>query len=257
MNPWVQKSIRLAETRNYLDQLHRIYPVSSLGLMRPAQEASRQRITDLFNNRNHAELIRELLRQGRFPYQEPYVGFLRVDPDALNRNPETAQRIAQKLHTIGMDRILEGIEEPPQSSRQMGQFFRNFVGTLPYARVSASELEAAQGISILEGGDADLKAFALRVLRCRVSKGLDLVAKTPRGYVIGEAKFISVSGGSQNNSFREVVRFVRGGSGRCVRVGILDGVAWVHRTGLFSSIRREAHIFLSALLLRDFLESQR
>ncbi|MGQ9494187.1 MAG: hypothetical protein ACUVR2_10565, partial [Anaerolineae bacterium] len=52
--------------------------------------------------------------------------------------------------------------------------------------------------------------------------------------IVGEAKFITTSGGNQDKSFREVMHFLQSGKDRVIRVGLLDGVVWFVDTGLYA-----------------------
>lgn len=132
---------------------------------------------------------------------------------------------------MGPDKIIEGLEEPPQPNRQLGALFRKWLRTLGYPFLPEEDFVRADRISFLRGSNGELKKFADRVLHCQLEKRPDFVAKTPRGYVIGEAKFISTGGGNQDKSFREVMRFLHSEQGEAIRVGLLDGVVWLYGYG--------------------------
>ena len=90
----------------------------------------------------------------------------------------------------------------------------------------------------------------------QLAEGARCLAKTPAGYVVGEAKFITTKGGNQDKSFREVLEsFLQSEEGTAVRIGVLDGVVWLERGGMYGTIRTVENNILSALVLQEFLES--
>jgi hypothetical protein len=156
---------------------------------------------------------------------------------------------------MGLERVIDGIEQPKQPNRQLGALFKRWLGSMDYPRRPWEEFEKSEEITFLTGGNGLLKQFADSVLGCQLKKRPDLVAKTPKCYVVAEAKFITTGGGNQDKSFREVLEFIHDRKGDAARVGILDGVVWLQKSGLYASIRSEENVALSALLLRKFLES--
>ncbi len=254
MNEWIRRSIELAKQRDYLDRLSQIYAIPH-ELRRPIDRETRHQILKLFESRDAVGLIRLLMGLKKFPFQDPYIGSLRVDEGAITRNPQTVERIARILYTMGPDKIIEGLEEPPQPNRQLGALFKRWLRTSQYPFFSEEDFVGADGISFLRGSNGKLKEFADRILRCQLEKRPDFVAKTPRGYIVGEAKFITTGGGNQDKSFREVVRFLHEEKGEAIRVGLLDGVVWLTDTGLYATIREVEHPAMTALLLNDFLQA--
>ena len=256
MNPWIRRSIELAENSDYLDQLASIYELPTGVLRRPLPPTDRVEVDRLLNEQDFVGLIRLSLRLECFPFQEPYVGSFRADIAAIDRNPRTVRRIAETLRGMRREDIIEGLEKPKQINRMLGNLFRRFVIRLPFPKLQANEFITSEGISILTGGDAALKDFCNCTLGCNLPKGPDLVAKTPAGYVIGEAKFITTKGGNQDKSFREVIEsFLPSAEGTALRIGVLDGVVWLEHGGLYGTIRAVEHHVLSALVLQEFLES--
>jgi hypothetical protein len=256
MNEWIGRSIRIAQGAGYLDKLAEVYPIPH-GLKQPIGEKTRRELERLFRLRDKVELIRLLLGLERFPYQEPFLGSLRVDPAAIKRNPQTVERIASILFTMGVEKLIDGVERPKQPNRQLGSLFRRWLRKLDYPRLPREQFQDSPRTALLAGSNGLLREFADNVLGCQLRKRPDLVAKTPRGYVVAEAKFITTGGGNQDKSFREVLDFIRDQTGRAIRVGILDGVVWLQEKGLYGTIRAEEKTALSALLLPKFLESMR
>ena len=98
--------------------------------------------------------------------------------------------------------------------------------------------------------------FAKRYLSYSVDKGLDLVAKSGKKYVIGEAKFLTDYGGHQNAQLRDAIGLLNEYRGEAVPVAILDGVVWIENGGkMLNAVRKLEETALSSLLLKDFLES--
>jgi hypothetical protein len=253
MNSWVQRSIELAERRDYLDRVAEIYGVGQQ-LRRPLKAEDYQELRRLWEAHDWRGVLTLLLRLHKFPYQEPLVGFFRVDPTGIDRNPKSAARIIRVLNTMGLDNVVQGIEEPPQVNRLLASNLKKWLRTLPYDRLDRPRFMQAPGIACLQGSNGELLDFANSQLKCALAKRPDFVAKTRGGYVVAEAKFITVPGGNQDKSFREVMQFVQSTEGEASRVGIVDGAVWVKKTGLYATIRGIEKIALSALLLKEFLD---
>lgn len=261
MNKWVQNSFKLAASRGYLDKLSDIYPVDTT-IKRRIDAEAKSAITNAFKIGDKKELILTLLRLDRFPIDDPYIGFIRKDKDALDKNPETFKRINKRLQLLGLKGILKGASRPESSSRKMGHMFKNWLHDFGYPVLSANEiLKTKARIAVLAGGDAALKNFAKKELGYKGDKGLDLVLKAGKRFVIGEAKFISASGGTQDKSFRETMNFIKYKGGKTLRIAVLDGVVWVpagsknNHKNLYSTIRnlKDSQIAFSALMLKEFL----
>ena len=91
-----------------------------------------------------------------------------------------------------------------------------------------------------------------------VDKGLDIVAKVDTRYVIGEAKFLTDFGGHQNAQFRDALALLKEYHGNAEAIAILDRVVWI-RGGhkMFRTVTAQEKPVLSALLLKEFLESRK
>ena len=62
MNIWTQKSIELANQRNYLDLLYRVYPISE-NARREISDSIKADLRDSFDNRNDEKLLKTLIEQ--------------------------------------------------------------------------------------------------------------------------------------------------------------------------------------------------
>jgi len=260
MNKWVEKSIKLAKGRGYLDKLSKVYPVAS-NIIRELSVSEIEEIKKVFAKRDCKSLISKLLYFKRFPIDDPYIGFLRRDQSAIDRNPKTIKRICYRLFKLGVSGIVSGIQRPKSSSRQFGQHFKNYLKVIGYLILNDTKFLNFKGAAFLKGGDAALKKFAKKHLGYRGGKGLDLIFKKNGKFFIGEAKFISTSGGTQDKSFREIISFVKRRSAGAQHIAIIDGVVWANPANprgrnLYGSVRRlpENKFVISALLLKEFIK---
>lgn len=255
MNEWVQKSIEIANGKGYLDKLHEVYPV----LQEVEREISAEVKKDLrkiYKTGDNLELIKTLLKLPKFPVKDPYVAFLRKKEFFLEYNPVTVNRIAERIRSMGFKAMIKSIEEPKEFNRQIGTLFKRWLPKLHYPILPESEFETFNGISLLKGGDAQLKDYANRKLGCGLEKGPDFLAKAGKNYVIGEAKFLTDYGGHQNAQFEDALRLLRGRKGKAIRIAILDGVVWIKDgTKMYRTVCRLDKVALTALLLKDFLEN--
>ena len=255
MNEWVEKSIELANSTDYLDRLQEVYPVT-IGLRRVLPEETKRSIKQAYDHRNSHQLVKMLLKLKKFPIKDPYVAYLRKKDGFLQLNPQTIQRIANALYDMDFQDIIDGCEEPKEFNRQIGSLFGNWLPRVGYPMVAERDLVNATGTAFLKGSDQDKKRFANDVLGCNLDKGPDLLAKVSNWYVVGEAKFLTDSGGHQNAQFQDALRLLRGTEGRTIRIAVLDGVVWIRgNSKMNTTVRQLDKVCLSALLLRDFLQS--
>lgn len=257
MNQWVEKSIAIANSPGYLDRLHEIYTVT-LEAERKLPTAIKDELGNAYNQQDELRLVKTLLRLEKFPIKDPYVAFLRKRAFFLDYNPQTVDRIAQRLISMGFDAMVKGTEEPKEFNRQIGTLFKRWLPQLGYPLLPEAMFGRYQGIALLQGTNGELMDYANRVLGCNLSKGPDLVAKAARNHIVGEAKFLTDSGGRQNAQFEDALRLLRGREGNAIRNAILDGVVWIKdKIKMYRAVCELQEVALSALLLKDFLESLR
>lgn len=254
MNLWAKKSARLAQTANYLDRLHGIYP--SEAKIRVVTGQAVQAITTAFRQRDCAKLLDVLLNQERFPFDDSYVSFLRVDRAASSRNPQTVQRICQTLDHMGLRKVLRGVRAPVVANRRRGAQFKQWAKT-HFRYVGVKEFEASHSNAIfLKGSEKFLRDYANQKFGAGLRKRPDFVAKTGHRYVVGEAKFLSAEGGEQRGGFEDAVTLAAHPAGGATKVSILDGIVWLKRgSGFYQFIDSSSNHVFSALLLSDFLKS--
>ena len=255
MNRWTKKSINLANSRGYLDRLFKIYPIE-LGIVRGVPADIKKEIQKAFKTKNKIHLIKELLRLPKFPIDDPYIASLRRHPFLLQKNPETIERISKKLFSMDVDTILELASKPKSPSRQLGHSFKNWLRTIDYPFLKENEFKEYDGIVFLDGSDKKLKKFAVEELEIRnLKKGIDFVLKTKKKFILGEAKFLTDYGGTQNNQFNDAVSVAKIKKGKVIGIAVLDGIVWFESNAyMHRTIKSLNGIALSALLLKEFIK---
>lgn len=257
MNTWTEKSFELAKEKGYLDKIFKIYPVEQNGSENLVDDEMKEKIKEFLNNKNAKDLIAFLITFKRFPFDEPYLGFLRHFNEALEKNPKTKERILIRLQKIGIQGIIDGINRPKSASRKFGKYFSFWIQNNFKVLEEKEFLIKNQGIYVLKGGDKKLANYARKYLKYDRKKGLDFVIKVNNIHVIGEAKFVSHSGGTQDKSVREVVNLVKDKKPTCILVGLIDGVPWVSNSTLSKSLHdlKEDQYIMSALFFKEFLQN--
>ena len=255
MNKWTKKSIGLASKPGYLDALSAIY-VMNINPSRPLTEEVEKKTRKAFHNRENKELIHLLIQNEVFPVKDSYVGFLRLNPSAIDQNPITIKRIAERLYALGIETLLKEATRPKETNRQLGHSFKKWLPQLGYPVLNAEDFAKSQGIAILGGGDAQLAKYAQEKLGCKLSKGIDFVLKKGNNHIIGEAKFLTTPGGEQDRGFDDASNFIKGKLRPNVkRIAVLDGYIWVERTGgLHTKIVTNNLDIFSALLLPEYIK---
>jgi hypothetical protein len=212
-------------------------------------------IRSSFSRGNNTELLNKLLSLERFPYKDSYVGFLRKDRTAIGRNPQTVQRICDRLYAMGIDKVIEGVSQSKEANQRRGPQFRAWVNA-NFRRVGLSDFRrSTTGIVVLEATELEARNFCNTELGVGISKRPDLVAKSGRKYVIGEAKFLSSSGGNQGRAFDDGMNLATNASGSAYKVFVLDGVLWIETgSNEYNRIEHSTAAVFSALLLRDFFD---
>ena len=263
MNYWTQASIEIANQRNYLDLLFKVYPMA-VNLRRKISKDIENEIEYYFNEKDDINLLLTLLQQDLFPIKDSYVAFLRADNDAVYRNPNTVNRLVGMLYEMGLDDIYYKITQPEETNRQIGPLFKNWIdkGALGCNITTSHQdiLDSKDNI-VLNTSDTDMKDFANKHLGYQHDKGLDFIAKFNGKYIVGEAKFLTDYGGHQNSQFNDAIatmtsEFVT--DKEIIPVAILDGVLYLESgRKMYREIttKYKDDNILSAVLLREFLYS--
>ncbi|MDD4572192.1 MAG: restriction endonuclease [Clostridia bacterium] len=256
MNYWTQLSIDYANQLNYLDELFKIYPCIPEGI-RDLNTETWHQIETAFYKKNNRALLINLLKLDLFPIKDSYVAYLKRDLSAIERNPNTVNRLCGRLYEMGLTEIYEKCSQPKETNRQIGPLFRRWlqkgligVPVLPYA-----EFINFNGNAILDGNDHEMMLFAKKTLDYNREKGLDFVGRFNDKYVIGEAKFLTDFGGHQNAQFNDALSTIKEPA-NAVKIAILDGVLYIKSNNkMHRSLLNEysKYNIMSSLVLREFL----
>lgn len=258
MNKWIQKSIQLANSGGYLDKLFKIYPIELGDIRRSIPDNIKSKIQNVFKSKNKADLIKELLKLPKFPIDDPYIASLRRHPFLLLKNPKTIERIGKKLFSMGIDTVLDLAGKPKSPSRQLGHSFKNWLRTLDYPFLEEDDFKEYSDIAFLEGSDKKLKKFAVEELNIRnLKKGIDFILKIKNKFVLGEAKFLTDYGGTQNNQFRDAISVARITKKNVIGIAVIDGIVWFKSNAyMYKTVKSLDGTALSALLLEEFIKEQ-
>jgi hypothetical protein len=159
---------------------------------------------------------------------------------------------------MDLDTIIKLSTAPQKPSRQLGNVFRAWLQNQNFRFLNVDNFKKHNGAAFLNGDDNILKNFAINELEIKsLRKGLDFILKVNNKYFVGEAKFLTDYGGTQNNQFRDAINVAKIKKDNVSGIAILDGIVWfknnsyMHKT--ISSFNRTA---LSALLLKAFIKEQ-
>jgi len=256
MNHWTEVSIQYANQRNYLDDLFTVYPCIPEGV-RDIDGEKWQIVEKAFQSKDNVTLLTSLLSLELFPIKDSYVAYLRRDPKAIERNPQTVNRLCGRLYEIGLHTIYEKCSEPKETNRQIGPLFHRWLGKKPLGvnLLETNKFLETDDNAILSGSDRELADFARQNLGYQGEKGLDFVARFNGHYVIGEAKFLTDFGGHQNAQFEDAKNLLRDTTSPAVKVAILDGVLYIPGGGKMYKFLSENNDYniMSSLVLREFL----
>lgn len=281
MSEWTEKSFKLYNSAGYLDRLHYIYPMHD-NPTRALNPATKIKLKRYFNSQNDKELFKTLINLDKFPIKDYYKAFFTNVPKAerntvIDKNPETVKRICRRIYELGFEKMIKGIVEPIETNRQIGPMFEIWINNqYPSYSDASSFIAAPDYISSLKGSDDFLIDFAKRRLKLNLptgrggaEKGLDMVIKVNTKpistFIIGEAKFLTDTGGHQYSQLRDALDLITSDSFRnngnyiVYRVAVLDGICWINSkcTKMQLQIKglKDDEIAISALLLDSFFKS--
>jgi len=254
MNEWSIRTLHLVNEQNYLDRLQGIYPHEEGE--RDINQDALGPIRQSFEERDEITLLNKLLDLEKFPYKDSYVAFLREDRTAIERNPQTVRRICDRLYAMGIDKIIEGVTRLKEANTRRGNQFRDWAKR-NFNWVGISSFRSSrEGIVMLDATELDARNFCNAEMGVGISKRPDLVAKSGRKYVIGEAKFLSSTGGNQGRAFDDGMNLATNPSGSAFKVFVLDGIHWIeHGSEQYKRIEYGTAAIFSALLLDEFLSN--
>lgn len=255
MANWIEKSFSLVAKGGYLDSLAEIYPPPPT-TPRRLKKNERELIKEAFESNDDRKLLALLLQLEKFPFNDPYVSFLRKRPEEIARNPITTGRICGHLREMGLKGIIGGLEEPKQFNRQMGAMFSHWIPKKYAIAANVEEFNSTQKKPIFLGlAGEKLRQYANQN-GCGIQKQPDFIAKAKNKLIVGEAKFIGTEGGNQNRAFEDALKLASSSFKHATTVAVLDGIIWIPESGQMS--RRLSNFSgnaVTALLLDDFLSS--
>ncbi|WP_048200733.1 restriction endonuclease [Methanobrevibacter sp. AbM4] len=263
MNYWTKLSIEYANQKSYLDDLFKVYPTIPNGI-RDIDNKIWENIKTSFNNQNNKKLIENLLKLDLFPIKDSYIAYLRKDKTAIDRNPETIDRLAGRIYDMGIDEVYKQCTKPKETNRQIGPMFKEWVnkGVLGKKPIEIDEFINTENNAILSGSDQEMEEFAEDYCDYEYAgntkKGLDFIARFNKKYVIGEAKFLTDIGGHQNAQFNDALNVLDSNvSEKVTKIAILDGVLYIknERTKMYRTTVQKNDNIMSALILNEFLYS--
>lgn len=272
MNIWTQRSIELANQSDYLDQLFKVYPLSA-NEKRELDSGIVDKLKVFLEKRDSVSLINLLLDQVKgkngeahiFPIKYSYVSYLKNDRSAINRNPQTVERIASYLYEMGLKDILDKTSAPKETNRQMSSLFKNYIDKETLGlKVFKDEnsFMGYDGDAIYNCSDKQAEKFAKQYLGYNRNKGLDFIARVNNIFIIGEAKFLTDFGGHQNAQLNDAIATlntpINSKSFHIKKIAIIDGVAYIKsKNKMYNTIVKYSDdaIILSSILLREFLGS--
>jgi len=185
--------------------------------------------------------------------------YLRRDVSAIERNPQTVNRLCGRLYEMGLSKIYETSTEPKETNRQIGPLFRRWLnrGCLGIQPVNLDVFLSTNNNAILDASDYEMMNFARKYLNYKRNKGLDFIGRFNGKYVIGEAKFLTDFGGHQNAQFNDAINLVKAKNINAVTVAILDGVLYIKgRSKMYKEITVgsiRGYNVMSSLVFREFL----
>ena len=196
-----------------------------------------------------------------FPIKDPYIRYLKKDRDSITRNPKTVKRLSDQIREFSIEELRKKCEEPKESNRQMGQLFNDWVKTGSLGSDckvinDIDEFANSNGNRCFVGGDEQKRRFVLDNFDCELGKGFDLLVVFNDRFVFGEAKLITDFGGHQDRQFEDAIKiFDIDLDVECVAV--VDGVIYIEngKNKMQRHVRNEERPVMSALVLREFLES--
>ena len=256
MNKWVKESIELANSKGYLDKIFEVYPIG-IGGIRTVSKELPTKLRKAFKGGDREDLIKTLLKFPKFPIDDPYIASFRRYPYLLEKNPETIKRIGDRILSINMNTILKLATKPKSPSRQFGNSFEKWIHKLNYPFLEGKKFKGYKGTAFLVGSGTKLKQFAKEELEIRrLTRRPDFLLKVGNKFIIGEAKFLTDYGGTQNNQFDGAIKMIKINNSRVIGLAVVDGIVWFKsNTYMYRTLKKLRGVVLSALLLEKFIKS--
>jgi Tsp45I type II restriction enzyme. len=254
---WIQKSLQIVNGEGYLQKLTKVYPINE-NSFRDVDMEIIEKIKDSYNKRDPKGVVEHCLRLEKFPIDNPYISMLR-NSSIFEKNLEVVRIIGNILLTMDMKDLETLIRSPKSGSRQFGNSFKSWLKTKYeddyFLSVDEFKNNKSKELKFLAGSDKTLKDFISNNFGLNTEKGLDLVFKKNDKTYIGEAKFITDSGGTQTNQLNVALEIAKKDGNKIGSIAIIDGVPWINDS-YFEKIRQVPNKnVLTALLLPDYLSN--
>ena len=254
---WVEQSFALVSRGGYLDALGIVYPVS-LAEIRSLTDSTKTVISNAMRETDDAKMLRRLLALTgvKFPFNDPFISFLRAAPDEIDTNHFTVSRICARLRSMGESEVIDAMEAPIDPNRRMGHAFSGWLQSKYRFIDDRYTFErSAESLVFYNAGGRQLRELA-NAKGCGLQKEPDFVAKAKGRFIVGEAKWLGTEGGNQNRGLDDALNL----AGRTPRdastVAVLDGILWIRNSGQMAQrVSNFAGNAMSALLLDDFLKT--
>lgn len=254
MNHWAQKTLQLVKEGDYLDRLQNIYKHEEGE--RTITKTTLDSIRKAFEEGDAVEVLQQLLNLEKFPYKDSYTAFLRKDRTAIERNPGTVNRIMNVLGKMGVENVIAGISQAKEANTRRGHQFGSWLNSKYKIVDAATFSKTTDEIVLLEGGEQVGLDFCNVKLKLGITKRPDIVAKAGKRYIVGEAKFLSSTGGNQNRAFADGIDLASNRAGNAYKIFCLDGVFWIEEgSAQYNEIDNSNATILSALLLDEYLNA--
>lgn len=260
INEWIKESLYIATETNYLDKLMEIYPADP-SPREPLDSQIKQKILELHRQQNGHELLKVLLNlKHPFPLEHPFASILRQLKDEekiFQNNPKTIAKLAEILLKLDSHTIITGCERFVDINRQMGRSFQHWLEKtlapeMGYKFLKPTELLRSDK-GFLVGGDDKIKSFAKDKLNYDTKGGRDFLCKIGKFFIIGEARFFSTVGGSQNRDLEATINFAQRKRRDVIPVAVIDGIVWFYKKYVEKLVVLDPDYYVfSALLLKKF-----
>lgn len=160
MYSWVEKGFSLVKKGGYLDRLTNIYPPPKPEprVLSPKELSA---VDKAFQSQDDFLLLETMLDFDKFPFNDPYVSFLRESPKEIRKNPETVRRICARLREMGPNGVVDGLQKPIEFNRRMGAMFGCWLKQKYFFCPGEKEFKSKKrGIAFLSGSGENLRGFA-------------------------------------------------------------------------------------------------
>lgn len=254
MNIYTKKSLIITNKKGYLDKLLSIYPVNK-AQMREIPQYIQDDVKKAFKNNKKKELLEAFLKTEKFPVNDPYVASLRHYPLLIKDSPKNIIRISDRLYMYDdSDTLIRMASEPKAPSRQFGNSFHKWLLKIGFKFLDKSAFIKNKSGAFLQGNEENLDIFAKKILGTEPEKRPDFIFKKGDMYYIGEAKFVTDYGGSQDNQVDKALAISKIDTKNVKGIAILDGIIWFpSNIKMHEKIKNSNEYILSALLIKEFL----